>query len=120
MFTAFHIFIPLVIFRLLSYSKFYVQYLAATCHISISLEPVLLIHLLLHPDLYQPPQISLSIYLFVSFVITLLKMLEFYYLLQFPLVHVCHFPYFHTTGITGNISFNFLLFILRPTSCCHL
>ena len=45
------------------------------------------------------------------------KMLEFYNLSQFLVVHVYRFQYIYTTG---NISFNFLLFILRSISCCHL
>ena len=45
------------------------------------------------------------------------KMLEFYYLSQFVVVHFYRFQFIHTTG---NISFNSLLIILRSISCCHL
>ena len=58
------------------------------------------------------------ILLFGSYAIYyLLKNPEFYYLPQFPVVHVYLFRYFHTSG---NISFNFLFIILRSISCCHL
>ena len=47
----------------------------------------------------------------------LVKMLDFYYLSQFPVVHVYNFLYINNTC---KISFNFLLFILSPITCCHL
>ena len=139
-------------FPLHSYSSCYGPYLAATCHSSLPLaifhwnptiENAWILYILKFPVvrvcrfpfIHNTCNISFTLLLFMLCSISCchlplilatcdislknlpVKMLEFYYLSQFRVVQVYSFPYIHTTC---NISFNFLLFILSPITCCHL